>query len=177
MKIDLNELGPVQRKINVELPPETVANEFSRAYKILGQRVRVKGFRTGKIPRSVLQGIYGEEVKGQVKAQLVEESLGEVIKERGLQIVSRPEVEANELEEGRPFSFSAVFEVKPEFEVTDYLGVPLDKVKLAITDAQVEAALARFQEGHARLELVTDRETVQQGDFATLDFEGTIGGK
>jgi len=177
MKIDLNELGPVQRKINVELPPETVANEFSRAYKILGQRVRVKGFRTGKIPRSVLQGIYGEEVKGQVKSQLVEESLGEVIKERGLQIVSRPEVEANELEEGRPFSFSAVFEVKPEFEVTDYLGVPLDKVKLAITDAQVEAALARFQEGHARLELVTDRETVQQGDFATLDFEGTIGGK
>jgi len=101
MKIDVNELGPVQRKISVELPPETVTSEFSRAYKNLGQRVRVKGFRPGKIPRHVLQGIYGDEIKGEVRSHLVEESLGEVIKERGLQIVSRPEVEANELESWR----------------------------------------------------------------------------
>ncbi len=177
MKIDVNELGPVQRKISVELSPETVASEFSRAYKNLGQRVRVRGFRTGKIPRHVLRGIYGEEIKGQVRSHLVEESLGEVIKERGLQIVSRPEVEANDLEEGRPFSFSAVFEVKPAIEANDYLGVELQSVKLAITDAQVEAALARFQEGQARLEPVAGRRIVQRGDFATLDFEGSIGGK
>ena len=177
MKIDVDELGPVQRKVSVELPPETVASEFSRAYKNLGQRVRVKGFRTGKIPRNVLQGIYGDEIKGQVRSHLVEESLGEVIKERGMQIVSRPEVEANELEEGRPFSFSAVFEVKPTIAVKDYLGVAVEKVKLSITDAQVDAALARFREGHARLELVQGRGNVQRGDFVTLDFEGSIGGK
>src|SRR3989337_1176261 len=96
MKIDIDELGPVQRKVSVELSPDTVTSEFSRAYKDLGQRVRVKGFRTGKIPRHVLQGIYGDEIKGQVRSQLVEESLGEVIKERGLQIVSRPQVDTNE---------------------------------------------------------------------------------
>src|SRR5258708_39519731 len=86
MKVDMDELGRVQRKVRVELPAETVASEFAHAYKNLGQRVRVKGFRTGKIPRSVLQGIYGDEVKGEVKSHLVEETLGEVIKERGLQI-------------------------------------------------------------------------------------------
>jgi trigger factor len=139
--------------------------------------VRVKGFRPGKIPRYVLQGIYGDEIKGEVRSHLVEESLGEVIKERGLQIVSRPEVEANELEEGRPFSFSAVFEVKPEIEAKDYLGVELQKVKLTISDAEVEDALGRFQAGHARLEVVGDRKIVQRGDFVTLDFEGSIGGK
>src|SRR3989304_5085778 len=112
MKIDVNELGPVQRKISVELPPETVTSEFSRAYKNLGQRVRVKGFRPGKIPRHVLQGIYGDEIKGEVRSHLVEESLGEVIKE-----------------------------------------------------------------GHAGLEVVGDRKIVQRGDFVTLDFEGSIGGK
>ncbi len=101
MKIDIDEVNSVQRKVRVELPVETVANEFSRAYKNLGQRVRVKGFRTGKIPRTVLQGIYGEEVKGEVKSHLVEESLGEIIRERGLHIVSRPEVEANDLKRGR----------------------------------------------------------------------------
>ena len=177
MKIDIDELSPVQRKVRVELPAEAVASEFAHAYKNLGNRVRVKGFRTGKIPRSVLQGIYGEEVKGEVKSHLVEESLGEVIKERGLQIVSRPEVEANDLSEGSDFSFSAVFEIKPEIQVKDYLGVEVEKVKISVADDQVQDALKRIQEGHARLELVDGRDIVQTGDFVTLDFEGTISGK
>ena len=177
MKIDIDELNSVQRKVRVELPVETVASEFSRAYKNLSQRVRVKGFRTGKIPRSVLQGIYGEEVKGEVRSHLVEESLGEIIRERGLQIVSRPEVEANDLSESGVFSFSAVFEIKPEIAVHDYLGLEVERVKLSITDAQVEEALRRLQETHARLELVSDRDIVQRGDFVTLDFDGAIDGK
>ena len=177
MKIDIDELSPVQRKVRVELPAEAVASEFAHAYKNLGNRVRVKGFRTGKIPRSVLQGIYGEEVKGEVKSHLVEESLGEVIKERGLQIVSRPEVEANDLSEGSDFSFSAVFEIKPEIQVKDYLGVEVEKVKISVADEQVQDALKRIQEGHARLELVDGRDVVQSGDFVTLDFDGTIAGK
>jgi trigger factor len=177
MKIDIDELSSVQRKVRVELPVETVANEFSRAYKNLGRRVRVKGFRTGKIPRTVLQGIYGDEVKGEVKSHLVEESLGEIIRERGLQIVSRPEVEADDLSESGAFSFSAVFEIKPEIAVNDYLGVEVEKPKRVITDAQVEEALQRLQEGHARLELVADRDIVQRGDFVTLDFDGAVDGK
>jgi trigger factor len=177
MKIDIDELSPVQRKVRVELPAEAVASEFAHAYKNLGNRVRVKGFRTGKIPRSVLQGIYGEEVKGEVKSHLVEESLGEVIKERGLQIVSRPEVEANDLSEGSDFSFSAVFEIKPDIQVKDYLGVEVEKVKINVSDDQVQDALKRIQEGHARLEVVEGRDIVQSGDFVTLDFEGTIAGK
>ena len=177
MKIAIDELSPVQRKVRVELPAEIVASEFTNAYKNLGQRVRVKGFRSGKIPRSVLQGIYGDEVKGEVRSHLVEESLGEVIKEHGLQIVSRPAIETNDLNEGDAFTFSAVFEVKPEIEVKDYLGVEIEKVKLIVDDDQVQEALKRIQEGHARLELVEGRDIVQTADFVTLDFEGSIAGK
>ena len=177
MKIDIDEISPVQRKIRVELPAETVASEFSRAYEDLRKRVRIKGFRVGKAPRGVLQGIYGDELKGQVQSQLVEESLGEVIKERGLQIVSRPEIEANDLVEGSPFSFSAVFEIKPPIEVKDYLGIEVEKVKLFVTDDQVDEALRRLRESHARLEPVENRTIVQPGDFITLDFEGSIAGK
>ncbi len=177
MKIDIDEISLVQRKVRVELPAETVAGEFSRAYKNLSQRVRVKGFRSGKIPRSVLQGLYGDEVKGEVKSHLVEESLDGIVKERGLQVVSRPEVEANDLDEAAPFSFSAIFEVKPEFEAKDYLGMAVEKVRISVIDAQVEEALHRLQEGHARLEPVEGREVVEKGDFVTLDFEGTIAGK
>ena len=177
MKVDIDELSSIQRKVNIELPADRVAIEFARAYKNLGQRVNVRGFRTGKIPRKVLEGIYGEDVKGEVRSHLVEECLAEVVKDRGLQIVSRPEVDANEIKENDGFSFSAVFEVKPSIELKDYLGVEVEKPKIAISEEQVDEALKRLQEGHARLELVEGRDIVQKGDFVTVDFEGTIGGK
>lgn len=177
MKIDVDELSPVQRKVRVELPRDKVASEFAKAYQTLGQRVRVKGFRAGKAPRSVLQGLYGEEIKGQVRSHLVEHSLGEAIKERGLQVVSRPEIEAEDLADGAGFSFSAIFEIKPEFDLKDYLGVEVERVKLAITDEQVDQALKRIQESHARLEPIETRDVAQSGDFVTLDFTGTIDGK
>jgi trigger factor len=177
MKIDIDELNAVQRKVRVELPPDRVAGEFARVYKRLGQRVRVKGFRTGKIPRTVLQGIYGEEVKGEVKTHLVEESLGEIIRERGLRLVSRPEVETDDLSESGAFSFSAVFEIKPEIAVRDYIGLAVEKAKLAVSDAQVDEALDRLREAHAHLQPINDRDVVAQGDFVTLDYEGSIDGK
>lgn len=177
MKVDIDELSSIQRRVSIELPADRVANEFSRAYKNLGQRVHVRGFRAGKIPRRVLQGIYGEDVKGEVRSHLVEECLAEVVKDRGLQIVSRPEVEANEIKEDDGFSFSAVFEVKPAIVLQDYLGVEVEKVKIAISEEQVDEALKRLQEGHASLELVEGRDIVQKGDFVTVDFEGTLAGK
>src|SRR6185312_9352719 len=153
MKIDVDEVSSVERKIRIELPAEIVTDQFSRAYKDLGQRVRIKGFRSGKAPRRVLEGMYGDEIKGQVRSQLVESSLEEAIKERGLQIVSRPEIDANDLQEGEGFSFSAVVEVKPQLEIDNYLGLDVQRVKLAITDAQVNSALERLRESHERLEL------------------------
>jgi trigger factor len=177
MKVDVDELSPVRRKVRVELPGEKVAREFTKAYQTLSQRVRVKGFRAGKTPRSVLQGIYGEEVKGQVRSQLVEASLGEVIKERGLRIVSRPEIETEELADGAEFSFSAEFEVKPEIELKNILGIEVEKIKMSVKEEQVEQALQRLQEAHAHLEPVQDRDVVEAGDFVTLDFLATIEGK
>ena len=177
MKIDFAELSPVQRKVQVELPADQVAGEFSRAYHDLGRRVRIKGFRAGKAPRSVLQGIYGEEVREQVRSQLVEHSLGEVIKDRGLQLVSRPEIEAAELKENGEFSFSAVFEVKPAIAVENYLGIQIEKIRIRVTDQQVDEALKRLQQSHARLEPVTDRNVVERGDFIAVDFTGSADGK
>lgn len=177
MKIDVNEVGPSQRKIQVELPAEAVDKEFFRVYESLARRVKIKGFRTGKAPRSVIQGLYGDEVKNQVRSQLVEESLGAVFKERGLEVVSRPEVDTDELQEGSAFSFSAVVEVKPEIEIKDYLGVEVKKVKLSVDEKQVDEALRRFQDSHARLELVEDRDVVGRGDFVIVDFVGSVDGK
>lgn len=177
MKVAIDELSSIQRKVSIELPAERVAEEFAHAYKNLGRRVSVRGFRTGKIPRKVLQGIYGEDLKGEVRSHLVEECLAEVVKERDLQIVSRPEVDAGEIKEDGEFSFSAVFEIKPAIELKDYLGVEVEKVKIAISEEQVDQALKRLQEGHGRLELVEGRDIVQKGDFVSVDFDGSVEGQ
>lgn len=176
MKIDVNIVSPTQRKIRVELPGAAVNEEFLRVYENLGRRAKIKGFRPGKVPRSVLQQFYGDEVKGQVLSHLVEHSLGEVFKERGLKIISEPEVEADTLEEGRDFAFSATVEVKPEVEVKNYRGLELKKAKLSVDDDQVERTLQRIQDAHAQLVPVEDRDVVLCGDFLTLDFVGSIDG-
>ena len=177
MKIDIDNLSSTQRKIRVELPGDTVDKEFVRAYENLGRQAKIKGFRPGKVPRSVLQGIYGDEVKGQVLSRLVERSLGEAIKERGLKVISEPEVDAETLEEGRAFAFSALVEVKPDVQAKDYVGIELKKVKLSVTDEQVDGALERLCNAHAQLVPVEDRDIVELGDFVTIDFSGTIDGQ
>lgn len=177
MKVDIDTVSTVERKLRVELPADSVNEEFVRAYESLSQRARIKGFRPGKVPRSVLKSFYGDEVRGQVLTRLVEQALGKVIRERGLHVVSRPEVEANDLEEGKAFAFSALLQVKPEIDVQNYSGLEVEKVKLSVDDAQVEAALRHLQESHAQLEPVEDRDTVERGDCVRLDFVGSVDGK
>jgi trigger factor len=177
MKVDLNILSPVRRKVDVELPAEVVDEEFSRVCGSLSQRARIKGFRPGKIPRTVLQGVYGDEIKSRVLSQLVDQTLREVFKEKGLQVVAQPEVEAQGLTEGQAFSFSAVVEVKPDFDVGNYLGLELEQAKQSVKDEQVEETLRRLQEARARLEPVEGREVVERGDCVLIDFTGSIEGK
>ncbi len=177
MKVDIDVLSSIQRKIRVEIPGDIVREEFKRAYGNLGQRARIKGFRAGKVPRVVLQRIYGDEVKSRALASLVEQALREVIREKGLQVVSRPEVEPGDLAEGSPFTFSAVVEVNPEIEVKNYLGLEVERIKLQAEESQVEEALQVLQEAHGHLQPVEDRDTIERGDFVLLDFVGTVQGK
>jgi trigger factor len=178
MKVDVDVVNPVQRKIRVELPPEVVTREFSHAYGTVSQRARIKGFRPGKIPRQVLEGIYGDEVRGEVLTHLVESSLKQVYRERGLSVVSRPQIEADNLTEGKSFAFSAVVQVKPQIEAPHYMDMELSKIRIPVTDEQVDQALARLQDQHARLEPVEDsHEAVEPGDFVLIDFLASVGGK
>jgi trigger factor len=177
MKVDLKILSPIKREIRVELPAEFVDKVFSKAYTGVGQKAKIKGFRPGKVPRSVLKGFYEGEVRNRVLSQLVEQALVEAFRENKLQVVARPEVDAGELEEGKAFSFSAVVEVKPEIQVKTDLELELERVKLTVEEAQVETVLQQFQESHAQLEPVEDRDLVERGDVVFIDFVGSIDGR
>jgi trigger factor len=179
MKFQVEALSAVKRRIRVEVPAERVAEEFASAYSSFARRARIKGFRPGKVPRTVLEGYYGIELKSEVFKRLVSGALAEAIRDAALPVVSRPQVETSEeLADGRSFSFSACVEVEPDIVLKDYRGIELEKIRLEVGPEEVEKALARLQEQHARLEPVDEsHEAIARGDFAVIDFRGSIGGR
>ncbi len=177
MKCDIEVLTPTQRKLRVEVPADRVAKAFSRIYREFGRRAKVRGFRAGKVPQQVLRGLYGADIQAQALSEIVEASLGEAVKEQGLDPVSEPRLDAGDLSEAQPFTFSAVMEVKPAIELGDYRGIALDRPRVDVDDEQVERTLQAFQERHAQLEPVEERVQVEDGDYVFIDFAGTVDGE
>lgn len=177
MNVDVEVVTETERKLNIELSADAVTDEFTRVYRQLGLRAKVRGFRPGKIPRHVLEGLYGTEVHAQALSELVENSLLKALKDNELDVVSQPRVDAGELKEGEAFSFSAVVEVKPVIDLKDYRGIEVERVRLDVQEDQIDTSLSRLQDRHAQLEPVETRDVVAQGDFVFIDFDGTIDGE
>ena len=177
MKCDIEVLTPTQRKLRVEVPADRVAKTFSRIYREFGRRAKVRGFRAGKVPQQVLRGLYGADIQAQALSEIVEASLGEAVKEQGLDPVSEPRLDAGDLSEAQPFTFSAVMEVRPDIELGNYRGIALDRPRVDVDDEQVDRTLQAFRERHAQLEPVEERERVEDGDYVFIDFAGTVDGE
>lgn len=177
MKCEVDVLTPTQRRLRVEVPAEQVDQAFARIYREVGRRAKVRGFRSGKIPRSVLHGLYGAEVQTQALSRLVEESFAGAVRERGLEPVSEPRLEMGDLKQEQPFSFTAVVDVKPAIELKEYRNVPVERVRAEVGDEEVDRALAELRERSAQLEPVEDRVRVEEGDYVLVDFSGSVDGE
>lgn len=177
MKCEVDVLTATQRRLRVEVPAERVDKAFAGIYRQLSRQAKVRGFRSGKVPQSVLRGLYGTEVQAQALSELVEESLAGAVKDQGLEPVSEPRLETGDLNEAQPFAFTAVVEVKPEFELGNYRGIPLERVRADIGDDEVDRALRALQDRNAQLEAVEGRDAVEDGDHVLMDFSGSVDGE
>lgn len=177
MKIHIEPLSAVQKKINFEIPPERVGEEIEKAYHTFQHSARLKGFRAGKVPRPLLERHFGEQVAAQVGSILVEESYAQALQEHALQVVARPHIVAEKLIPGQPFRYSATVEVRPEMTVADYEGLEAEKEVRAVEEREVEEALARLAESFAQLLPITDRDRVEQSDVVRVDYTASLNGK
>jgi len=179
MKIQVETLSPVEKKVTVEVDPERVAQEFDRAYAALGRRVKLKGFRQGKIPRAVLERNFSEQVQGDVVEKLVAATFEQAVREQEIAAVAPPQVNVDEpgLGLGRPFSYSARVEVKPAIAVKDYKGLPVVRKPAAITEETVEAELEKLRDSMAQLVAVEGRDVAAKGDWAVIDYAGQVAGQ
>ncbi len=169
MNVQVEEISSVKRKLHIVVPAQVVTDEFDRAYRELKRTARVKGFRPGKAPRSLLERFYGDLVRREVIGKIVEETYSKSLEENGLEPVSQPEIEGQDIRSGEDFSYTAIVEVKPQVRVSDYLGLELEREDPQVTEEQVQARLEEIREMFARLENVEEDRPVQEGDFVLIE--------
>jgi trigger factor len=177
MKVRVEEVSPIERKLSIEVEQSRVANELDRAYSQLSRQVKIAGFRPGKVPRRIIEQRFREQVEDDVIRKMVDHAYKEAVREHHVEAVSNPQVTNDRLHPNEPFTFQARVQVKPKIEAKDYLELSLKKVDAAVTEAKVDEQLEKIQQSLSRLEPVEGREAAQAGDFALVDYEGTIDGK
>ena len=177
IRIEVEDLSSTKKKLQIGVPGDIVTKEIESAYRRLGKKAKVKGFRPGKVPRTILQRYYGDYVRDEVINKLVSDTFFKVLSEKDIQPVSQPTIDNGALEEGRDFEYSATVEVKPEITVQDYFGVQLKGSKVQVARGDVEKRLRELQELHAQLVTVEKRKKVRKGDYVIIDFEGFSDGK
>lgn len=176
MKVEVFNESPVVKRLNVEVEPEAVEAELTRAYKDLAGRVRLKGFRPGKVPVSVIKRQFGARVHNEVIEKLLRASFGQAVQENEIQFVGTPTFEDVSLVPGSPFTYRVKVEVKPEIQIKTLKLGEVKKEKVVLSEDEVERRLNDLRRRHSQVKSRPEEEVSAKGDILTLDFLGKVDG-
>ena len=166
-----------EAKLIIEVPAEDFDKAIDEAYEKNKDRFKVDGFRKGKVPREMIEKVYGVGVFYDDAANaVIPEAYAEAAKESGLEIVARPEIQVTKIAAGNPMEFEAIVTLKPEVKLGKYKGVKVEKVEAEVTDEDIENRLNQDKEQNDRLVAADDKE-IENGDQAIIDFEGFVDDK
>lgn len=169
------EKNKVEVRVTVEL--EQVQQEFNNTYRELSQKVKIPGFRSGRIPNNILEMNLGKEyIEQQVAEKLVKNSYTEAIDESKLEPIDVPKIDLVQIDKEKPFIYKMILEVKPEIAIPDLSDISIKKMVPEITEKEVNEDLEKIRESQAKLKAVEDRES-KMGDFLVIDYEFLIDDK
>lgn len=176
MSLQVEKLEHNMAKLTVEVAAEDVEKALQAAYLKQRKQINIPGFRKGKVPRQMIEKMYGAEIFYDDAANaLIPKAYADAYDECELDIVSRPEIDVVQIEKGKDFIFTATVATKPEVTLGEYKGLEVDKVSTRVTQKEVDAKIQEEAEKNARTITVEDR-AVQDGDEVVLDFEGFVDG-
>lgn len=175
MSVQVETLEKNMAKLTVEVPADRLEKALDAAYNKQKNSISVPGFRKGKVPRAMVEKMYGAEVFYEDAANiLLQETYPEAYDESGLEIVSQPSVEIVQLEKGKTFIYTAEVAVKPEVTLGKYKGITVTKIDTTVTDEEVDTEIETQRNHNART--VSVERPVEMGDTAVIDFEGFMDG-
>lgn len=177
MSLQVEKLEKNMAKLTVEVPAEQFEAALKTSFQKNKNKFSIPGFRKGKAPQAMVEKMYGVGVLyDDAIDTLLDSTYADAVKESGLEIVSRPEIDIEQIEKGKTFIYTALVAVKPEVTLGEYKGVEVEKAKPEVTDADVEAELKKVQDQNSRMVNVEDR-AVENGDHTVIDFEGFVDGQ
>ncbi|AGT32990.1 trigger factor [Geobacillus genomosp. 3] len=177
MSVKWEKLEGNEGVLTVEVDAEQVNKGLDAAFKKVVKNVTLPGFRKGKVPRVLFEKRFGVEALYQDALDiLLPEAYAKAVEEAGIEPVSMPEIDIEQMEKGKSLIFKAKVTVKPEVKLGQYKGLEVEKMDATVTDEDVENELKRLQENYAEL-VVKEDGTVENGDTAVIDFEGFVDGE
>ena len=177
MSVQVENLEKNTAKLTIEVPAEKFEEAVQHSYNKNKGKFNIPGFRKGKAPFNMIKKMYGVGVFYEDAVdEVIDASYPDAAKESGLEIVSRPSISIEEIEEGKAFVYTAVVAVKPEVTLGQYKGVEVQKTKSEVTEEDIETEIKRAREKNSRLITVEDRG-IEDGDQVTIDFDGSVDGK
>src|SRR5271154_3032844 len=161
MNVNIETTSALRRKMTIELESGEINRELDRAYNELKRSVVMKGFRPGHAPRNLLERFFGDQIRGDVIQKLVKEYTGRALEENDLKPIVEPEIVTEETDlKNRALKFSAVFDLKPDFQVKDYQELKVQRATPEVSEAEVDSALERMRERRGVLRKVETRTAV-----------------
>ncbi len=176
MKVQVEEVSAIKKKLSIEVEPEDYHKELESAYRKLQKEVQVKGFRKGKVPRPILEKYYKARTESEVLTHLLEHSYTWALGEQKIVPVSQPKV-SDLQNHGQGLSYIAEVEVKPTLEVKNYQGISLEKMSVEVSEEEISKELEALRNAHAQITPVVEGTAVSVGQIAILDFVGKMEGQ
>lgn len=177
MQVQVNKLSPVLVEFDVQVATDRVKTELDKAFAAVAKNARVRGFRPGRAPRSVLAHMFGARINADVTQKLVDETFKQAVSNENLTPVNQPAIEPQPLEENKPFAYKARFEIIPLIESVNYDGLKATRPKADVGKDQIQAELERLRREHATLEPTKEPRPARSGDIVTIDFSVEVEGK
>jgi len=177
MQVSVENVSSVKKTLHIEVPEKEVVRQLDKAYNELKKKPKVRGFRPGKVPRSVLVRLYKKDVHADVTSRLIQTSFLDALKETDLKIVGSPKVDPPELNADGPYKYDATVEISPEIDEVDFSGLSLKRTNYQYSEEEIEAQLKMLQKNMAQHRPVEPPRAAQKGDYILIDFEGFKDGR
>lgn len=169
MQVAVEDLGVCKKKLSITIPREAIDRKFEARFAELEREAQVPGFRPGHAPRRLIEKRFRRAVAEEVRVGLVSETLSKALDQEKLDVIGEPDIdpESVELPDDGPMTFSLELEVRPEFVLPDYAGIPVDVERHEVADKDVEQALGRLREMHGSLKAMRKGSKAKKGDIVT----------